>query len=161
MNIKESIKILGQAAGELSAFIACHNLSMKHKISATDLDEPDYMDMQTCHELQVIAKEMESLPEWISVEDRLPPKADDSTDWSVRVLLYIQDGDYNDMCTGPILLSLPLSAGLVTHWMTLPEPPNDDEDPNAATLDLEEMAKNDKKLAVRLHHQEEAEQGEL
>ena len=72
MNIKESIKILGQAAGELAAFIACHNLSMKRKISPTDLDEPDYMDMQTCHELQVIAKEMESLPTWISVEDELP-----------------------------------------------------------------------------------------
>jgi hypothetical protein len=72
MKVKESIKILGQAAGELAAFIACHNLSMKRKISATDLDEPEYMDMQTCHELQVIAKEMESLPVWISVEDYLP-----------------------------------------------------------------------------------------
>ena len=38
---------------------------------------------------------------------------------------------------------------------------NDYEDPSAATLELEEMAKSDKKLAVRLHHQEEAEQGEL
>jgi hypothetical protein len=117
MNIKESIKILGQAAGELSAFIACHNLSMKHKINATDLDEPDYMDMQTCHELQIIAKEMESLPEWISVEDRFPE--DKGCYWC-----YLPNEKYIKQAVIYYWPNYGFNISSVTHWMPLLEPPN-------------------------------------
>jgi len=128
MNIKESIKILGQAAGELSAFIACHNLSMKHKISATDLDEPDYMDMQTCHELQVIAKEMESWPEWISIKDEMPEVGQETL---IRIPVCgrfnIENGKYKGDGSWVGAWCDRRGSGAhyqVTHWVPLPEPPN-------------------------------------
>ena len=58
MNNTETVETLLSAAKELSLLINCYNARLKKNISPTDLDEPDYMDMQTCHELQVIAKQL-------------------------------------------------------------------------------------------------------
>ena len=59
MILKERVELLGRAAGELAAFIAAHNLKLKKQITSQTETEPDYMDMQTCHELQVLANSIE------------------------------------------------------------------------------------------------------
>ena len=117
MNIKESIKILGQAAGELSVLINCYNARLKKQISATDLDEPEYMDMQTCHELQVIAKEMESLPQWISVEDRLPEE-------NGKYLIHTASRQTYTRQYYTHHINRFFGNVNATHWMPLPAPPN-------------------------------------
>jgi hypothetical protein len=58
LNKKEKARILVSASNELSALINEHNETLRKGINCTDLDEPDYMDMQTCHELMVMASDL-------------------------------------------------------------------------------------------------------
>ena len=60
MDKKERVQILVSAANELSSLIDSHNTSLRKQISPNDLDEPEYMDMQTCHELLVIASGLQA-----------------------------------------------------------------------------------------------------
>ena len=55
MKLKESVELLEKAAGELAAFIAMYNLNLRKQVNSQTETEPDYMDMQTCHELQALA----------------------------------------------------------------------------------------------------------
>ena len=63
--------------------------------------------------------------EWISVEDRLPPKADWSGD---LVLVYTEEGYiYTGLYEGEKADEWPdkfHDSGFITHWMPLPEPPD-------------------------------------
>tara|TARA_R110002096_G_C14127592_1_gene681571 strand:+ start:271 stop:462 length:192 start_codon:yes stop_codon:yes gene_type:complete len=61
LNITQAEETLMQAARELADFITEHNKILKSKIGATDLNEPEYHDYQTCHELQVIARKLSEL----------------------------------------------------------------------------------------------------
>ena len=54
----EQRKLIESAAEELESLIRKVNDSMKENTKSTDLDEPDYYDYQTCHELMVLAKEL-------------------------------------------------------------------------------------------------------
>lgn len=58
MNVIEKKQILVQASDELSVLINAYNARLKKQIQSTDMDEPDYMDFQTCHELLIIANEL-------------------------------------------------------------------------------------------------------
>jgi hypothetical protein len=62
MDLKESVELLEQAAGELSVLIAAYNSRLKKQITNQTETEPDYMDMQTCHELQLLANSI-TVPE--------------------------------------------------------------------------------------------------
>ena len=61
INITQITEILMQASRELCNLITKHNANLNAKISCTDLDEPDYHDFQTCHDLQIIARELSKL----------------------------------------------------------------------------------------------------
>ena len=61
LNISQTTEMLMQASRELCDLIIEHNKMLNSKISSTDLDEPDYHDFQTCHELQVLARKLEEL----------------------------------------------------------------------------------------------------
>lgn len=54
-------EILRSAASELGKYIDDVNAKLKAGIVSTDLDDPDYNDYQTPHELVVIAKQYEAL----------------------------------------------------------------------------------------------------
>ncbi|PCI53660.1 MAG: hypothetical protein COB36_12055 [Alphaproteobacteria bacterium] len=54
-------EILRSAASELRRYIDDVNAKLKAGIVSTDLDDPDYHDYQTPHELAVIAKKYEAL----------------------------------------------------------------------------------------------------
>lgn len=58
MTNKEKKRILISAANELAKYIAKANHDLKAGITATDLDDPDYHDFQTCDELLLIASEI-------------------------------------------------------------------------------------------------------
>jgi len=47
--------IINQAVIELSSLISIHNRLIKSRIKSDTEDEPDYLDYQTCDELQRIA----------------------------------------------------------------------------------------------------------
>ena len=104
---------------------------------------------------------------WISVEDELPAYGDAVLILANSVtqhITYALNGNDEHSWFQPHYFEdndLKLELYLVSCWMPLPEEPSKQEDQNAGALDLEEMAKNDKKHEVRAHHQEEAEQGEL
>lgn len=53
----EMYEMLGTALLELTAAITEVNKNLKSRISSSDLDEPDWWDMQTCHEIhKLLAK---------------------------------------------------------------------------------------------------------
>lgn len=60
MKLKESVELLERAARELSVLIAAYNFRLKRQVTNQTEDEPDYMDMQTCHELQALANSIAS-----------------------------------------------------------------------------------------------------
>ena len=55
MKLKESVELLERAASELSVLIASYNARLRKQVNSQTETEPDYMDMQTCHELQMLA----------------------------------------------------------------------------------------------------------
>ena len=61
INITQTTETLMQASRELCSLIIEHNAILNSKIHGTDLDQPDYHDFQTCHELQLIARELSKL----------------------------------------------------------------------------------------------------
>ena len=61
MNIKETTEILMQASKELCNLIIEHNARLQSEITSQTETEPDYMDYQTCQELQVIARDLKKL----------------------------------------------------------------------------------------------------
>jgi len=59
MNNIDLKNLLVRSAGELSSVINELNGIRKSKITSSDLDEPDYIDMETCYDLSMAAKEIE------------------------------------------------------------------------------------------------------
>lgn len=57
--ITTNSEMLISAANELSSLITIFNNNLKKRIVSTDLDEPDYLDYQTCQELLDLSKEIE------------------------------------------------------------------------------------------------------
>ena len=98
----------------------------------TVLDDPE---MAEAHSVAISALRQQEHPQWISVKDRLP-------DYMGEVLVIVSgkphenitlDGAYEiaeyDPVEGWILEMWPeWCSGVVTHWMPLPEPPEDDHD---------------------------------
>ena len=71
------------------------------------------------------------MSEWISVEDKLPPKDKDDKDWSIPVLyyhynilgwMYVGMYSFKDKCWSGTYGNL---NNLTTHWMPLPNPPKE------------------------------------
>ena len=60
-------EILRSAASELGKYINDINEKLKADIQSTDLDDPDYHDYQTPHELVVIAKRYEELHKEVEI----------------------------------------------------------------------------------------------
>ena len=58
MNTKETAQVLVRASNELSVLINCYNARLRKQITSQTETEPDYMDMQTCHDLLVIASDL-------------------------------------------------------------------------------------------------------
>ena len=65
MNTEERVELLKRAAFELSGLIASYNARVSHDLKllakyrvSQQVIEPDYMDMQTCHDLQALANEL-------------------------------------------------------------------------------------------------------
>ena len=56
-----TIDTILSASRELQSLIKEHNDILMSKSGPQDLDPPDCMDYQTCHELQVIAHELKGL----------------------------------------------------------------------------------------------------
>jgi hypothetical protein len=73
------------------------------------------------------------MSEWISVEDRLPPKHKADKEWSVPVLVYYydkQDWMYVSAINFKDKLWYGDNSGAnsnITHWMPLPESPNNEK----------------------------------
>ncbi len=69
--------------------------------------------------------------EWISVEDRLPDNAEKGIDDCCTYLCFIPNPYGKDYQIKPVVWmnnlfqGFPAGATIITHWMPLPEPPND------------------------------------
>lgn len=55
---EESIKLIESAAKELRTLISDHNKRLRDSITPVDLDEPDYLDLQTVYELMLLADDL-------------------------------------------------------------------------------------------------------
>ena len=60
MILKERVELLEGEASELSVLINAYNARLKKQITSQTETEPDYMDMQTCHDLQRLANSIEA-----------------------------------------------------------------------------------------------------
>ena len=71
----------------------------------------------------------EKVPQWISVEDRLPEAWKDEDGVLVNYMIYTPEfgadiGNYHAMAKRWLCMAIPCT---VTHWMPLPEPPEEGE----------------------------------
>ena len=127
MNVKESVELLERAANELSVLIAAYNFRLKRAITSQTEDEPDYMDMQTCHELQVMANQVGEVPEWISVNDHMPEEKGyylvlfDALMGAKQEVVMLETHHRKRWISNTH--SWDDHEGLATHWMPLPELP--------------------------------------
>ncbi len=55
INLKDAPELLVRASRELETYIEEKNKELKAGITSQDLDEPDYHDYQTCHDLLELA----------------------------------------------------------------------------------------------------------
>ena len=60
MSKDQKIMLIKGAMCELALLIKKHNDELKRKILPTDLDEPDYLDYQSCGDLQLVAMAIEN-----------------------------------------------------------------------------------------------------
>ena len=111
-------------------------MTTKEAIEAIKCNWPDsrYTILREALDMAISALRQQEHPQWISVKDRLP-------DYMGEVLVIVSgkphenitlDGAYEiaeyDPVEGWILEMWPeWCSGVVTHWMPLPEPPEEDE----------------------------------
>tara|TARA_Y100000590_G_scaffold46284_1_gene49107 strand:+ start:6706 stop:7119 length:414 start_codon:yes stop_codon:yes gene_type:complete len=126
--------LLIRAANELESYINAKNKELKRSITSTDLDEPDYHDHQTCHELYELAEKIKqnltgnkTISEWISVNDRLPNICGlflviDQHLTGDKVTIGFFEGKPSCMWM-PLVNRYNCDGMEITHWMPLPEPP--------------------------------------
>lgn len=127
MTEKEIVKALRCCAKGLGNDDACENC----KVGEIQ-DRREYIEFAAANVIERLTAEnaalREKVPQWISVEDRLPEVwINEEDDVLVNYMIYSQDfgvdiGSYHAKAQRWVCMGLPCS---VTHWMLLPEAPEE------------------------------------
>ena len=125
---KEIVQALRCCAKGLGHDDACENC----KVGEIQ-DRQEYIEFAAANVIERLTDEnaalREKVPQWISVEDRLPEAWKNEDDVLVNYMIYspyfgVDVGNYHKEAGTWLCMALPCT---VTHWMPLPEAPEEGE----------------------------------